>query len=313
MVTLGFYKAQPTEYVIKYVRGKVVEEGIGLSFYYLEPSTQIVAIPINTADVPFVFNEVTRDFQTVALQGQCTYRIADPQKAASLLNFIKDTRTHKYATEDRERLAQQVTTVVQMQARVEINQMSLDAALGGAENLAHRLRSQAQDDAALLALGVEVLSVYIVALKPTPEVAKALEANYRETLLRRADEAIYARRAAAVEEERKIKENELNTDITLEQQRQQLIELQGDNEQREAEFHGKATELSAQYTARAAEMELAVYHTFEPRAILALAMKELGHNAERVGNLTITSEVMAALLNLDGVSAPAANGSVNGR
>ena len=309
MVTLGFYKAQPTDYVIKYVGGKAVKEGIGLSFYYLEPNTQIVAIPTNTADAPFVFNEVTHDFQTVALQGQCTYRVAEPLKAAGLLNFTLDTRSHKYATEDRERLAQQVTTVVQTQARVEIKQMSLEQALGGAESLARKLRSQAQDDPALRALGVEVLSVYIVAIKPTPEVAKALEANYRETLLRRADEAIYARRAAAVEEERKIKENELNTDITLEQQRQQLIELQGDNEQREAEFHGKATELAAQYSARAVEMELAVYHTFEPRAILALAMKELGHNAERVGNLTITSEVMAALLNLDGGNPPAAKAS----
>jgi hypothetical protein len=96
-------------------------------------------------------------------------------------------------------------------------------------------------DAQLLsAMGVELMSIFFVSAKPTPEVAKALEAEYRETLLRKADEAIYARRAAAVEEERKIKENELNTDITLEQNRQQLIELEGNNQQREAEFRGRA-------------------------------------------------------------------------
>ena len=78
-------------------------------------------------------------------------------------------------------------------------------------------------------MGTELLSVYFVAVKPTPEVAKALEADYRETLLRKADMAIYARRAAAVEEERKIKENELNTEITLEEQRQKLVDLQGQN------------------------------------------------------------------------------------
>ena len=71
-------------------------------------------------------------------------------------------------------------------------------------------------------------------------MAKALEAEYRETLLRKADMAISARRAAAVEEERKIKENELNTEITLEEQRRQLIDLQGSNELQEATNRGKA-------------------------------------------------------------------------
>src|SRR5205823_3572645 len=78
-------------------------------------------------------------------------------------------------------------------------------------------------------IGVELLSVYFLSTRPTPEVAKALEAEYRETLLRKADEAVYLRRAAAVDEERKIKEKELNTDKTLEEQRRALIVLQGEN------------------------------------------------------------------------------------
>src|SRR5262249_9190979 len=117
------------------------------------------------------------------------------------------------------------------------------------------------------------------------------------TLLRKADEAIYARRAAAVEEERKIKENELNTEIALEEQRRQLIDLQGANELREAENRGKALEQEARYRIEAKKLELALYGTLAPRSILALAMNELGQNAERVGNLTITSEVLASLLN----------------
>ena len=48
-------------------------------------------------------------------------------------------------------------------------------------------------------------------------MGKALEAEYREGLQQRADQAIYARRAAAVEQERRIKENELNTQVLLEQ------------------------------------------------------------------------------------------------
>jgi hypothetical protein len=146
-------------------------------------------------------------------------------------------------------------------------------------------------------LGAELLNVYFTSAKPTPEVAKALEADYREALLRKADIAVYARRAAAVEEERKIKENELNTDIALEQQRRQLIDLQAENELREAQGRGKAFEEEASYRARAKQMELRVYGAIEPRKVLALALNELGQNAGRIGNLTVTSEILAGLLN----------------
>jgi hypothetical protein len=153
-------------------------------------------------------------------------------------------------------------------------------------------------------LGAELLNVYFVAAKPTPEVAKALEADYRETLLRKADMAISARRAAAVEEERKIKENELNTEIALEEQRRKLIDLQGENGLREAETRGKALEEAARYQARAKQLELDVYGAIDSRKVLALAMNDLGQNAARIGNLTITSEVLAALLNGQGAAEP---------
>src|SRR5262249_58997083 len=146
-------------------------------------------------------------------------------------------------------------------------------------------------------LGVELHDVYILAIKPTPEVAKALEAEHRESLLRQADEAIYARRAAAVDEEHKIRETELNSQVALEEQRLRLIDWQGSNAQREADYRGRATEQEAAYRARALEQELSVYKTLDPPTILALALKELGQNADRVGNLTITSEILAALLN----------------
>jgi regulator of protease activity HflC (stomatin/prohibitin superfamily) len=163
----------------------------------------------------------------------------------------------------------------------------------------------------LASLGVELLSLFIVSAKPTPEVAKALEATYRETLLRRADEAIYARRAAAVEEERKIKENELSTDITLEEGRRNLIDLQGANAQQEAEYRGAAMELEAGHQARAAEMHLALYRSLDPRVIMALAMQEFGKNADNIGNLTLTSEMFASLLNGSSGLIAAAQG--NGR
>jgi len=56
-----------------------------------------------------------------------------------------------------------------------------------------------------------------------------LEAEYRERLQRDADRAIYERRTAAVEEERKIRQSELETDIDLEERRKELVVMQAEN------------------------------------------------------------------------------------
>ena len=296
MPFIGYFKGQPTEYVIKYSSGRIVREGQGLAFFYLKYRTQVVAVPTSSMDANLLFNEATSNFQAVTIQGQFTYRIQNPRRAAELLNFSMDPATHKHLSNDPDRLAQRITNIIQIETRTEIQKRSLEEVLSQYESIAARAQERIKSSALLDPLGVELLSVYFVAAKPTPEVAKALEAEYRETLLRKADMAISARRAAAVEEERKIKENELNTEITLEHQRRQLIDLQGSNELQEATNRGKAAEEEARYRTKAKQMELELYAALDPRKVLALAMSELGQNAGRIGNLTITSEMLASLL-----------------
>jgi SPFH domain / Band 7 family len=297
MLNVGYFKAQPTEYVIKYGSGRIKREGQGLAFFYLKHNTQVIAVPTSSMDANLVFNEVTRNFQAVTIQGQFTYRVQDPKRTAALLNFTMNPATHQYLSNDPDRLAQRITNVIQMETRTEIQRSPLEEVLSQFESIAAKVQARIKDSSLLEPLGTELLSVYFVAVKPTPEVAKALEAEYRETLLRKADMAIYARRAAAVEEERKIKENELNTEITLEEQRKGLIDLQGQNALREAESRGKALEEEARFKARARQLELGVYESVDSRKVLALAMTDLGQNAGRIGNLTITSEILAAILN----------------
>ncbi len=297
MLGIGFFKALPTDHVIKYTGGRVAQEGQGLAFFYAHHNTQIVAIPTSSNDANFIFNEVTSNFQSVTIQGQFTYRIKDPKRVAALLNFTLDPRTRNYVSSDPERLPQRITNIIQMETRAELQKKSLEDVLGQYEAIALAVFERVQKANLLDSLGVELMSVFFISAKPTPKVAKALEASYRETLLRKADEAIFARRAAAVEEERKIKENELHTEITLEERRQQLIDLQGGNALREAENRGKAAELESQFQAKAKAATLAVYKSFEPRALLALALTEMGENAGNIGTLTITSEILASLLN----------------
>jgi regulator of protease activity HflC (stomatin/prohibitin superfamily) len=297
MFNLGYFKALPTEYVLRYGSGRLRREGQGLAFFYWKHSTQIVAVPTASMDTGFVFNEATSTFQAVTIQGQLTYRIVNPKQAAGILNFTIDPNTRRYLSDDPDRLAQRIVNIIQMETRSVLADLTLEETLSRFESIALTVQRRMKEGALLDSLGVELMSVYFQSAKPTPEVAKALEANYRETLMRKADEAIYARRAAAVEEERKIKQNEMATQINLEERKRALIDLQGENGRVKAENRGQAVEIEAGYRAKAREMEVAVFRTLEPRVVLALALEEMGRNASKVGNLTITSEMLSSLLN----------------
>lgn len=280
-----YYKGDPSKFIIKYISGKIKKAGMGLGFFYLRFRTNIVTIPAMTIDSNFIFNEVTKNYQPITLQGHFTYKITDPMKMATILDFSVEPKTGYYLTEDPEKLELRIKNVVQMRTRSEIQKMGLEQALVASGILAKRVLETVGDAPIINDMGIAILSITFNSIKPTPEIANALEAEYRESLQRKADEAIYARRAAAVEQESKIKENELETEITLEEQRKTLIALKGENEIREAESRAKANEL-----------ELAPYQKLPPKLLLALAIKELANNAEDIGNLTITSEILASLL-----------------
>lgn len=281
-----YFKGDPSQFIIKYSSGKLRKARRGLSFFYQAYHTDIGSIPAVTIDSNFIFNEITKNYQKITLQGHCTYRITDPGKMSNLLDFTIDLKTKTYRSTDPEKLDMRIKNVIQMLTRSEILKSDLEEALTVSEELSKIVLEKTKDSELFIEMGIKVLSVTFTSISPTPEMARALEAEYREKLQKKADEAIFERRAAAVEQERKIKENELNTQITLEQKKQQLIALQGENLLRDAEYRSKAKEL-----------ELAPYKDIDPNKLLALALKDLALNAKKIGNLTITSEILSQLLN----------------
>jgi regulator of protease activity HflC (stomatin/prohibitin superfamily) len=296
MFGIGYFKAQPTEFVQKVAGGRIKREGQALSFYYLKRRTSVVVVPVSSADAAFVFNEQTGNYQAVTIQGQLTYRIIEPRRTVEMLNYVVDPKTRMHVSQDPERLKQRIIVTVQMETRRQVEGRPLEGVLGNAASISAEVHEEVRSRDLLAPLGVELLSLNFTSVSPNPEVGKALEAEYRESLLRRADEAIYARRAAAVEEEGKIKSNELEGEISLARERERLIDLEAANDRKKSQAWGERRELEAGFTARASEMELAPYRDFDPRKLLALAMRDIGNNAGKVGNLNITSDLLADLL-----------------
>lgn len=114
MFGIRFIKVEPTDFVLQFKRGKVVREGAGLSFFYFAPTTSLVRIPIGSVDVPFIFEEVTADFQEVTVQGQLTYRVAEAKKLSQLMNFTLVPNGREYASDDPKKLPQRLINHAQV-------------------------------------------------------------------------------------------------------------------------------------------------------------------------------------------------------
>src|SRR5438045_9793550 len=84
---LRHLRAEPTSYV-RYVRkGRIVQEGPGLAFWFRPLSAALSEVPVDDREQPLLFHGRTRDFQDVAVQATVTYRVADPGLAATRIDF----------------------------------------------------------------------------------------------------------------------------------------------------------------------------------------------------------------------------------
>jgi hypothetical protein len=285
-----------------------------MAFFYYAPTTTIVSVPLASTDVPFVFQEQTADFQAVTVQGQFTYRVADPKRLAGLLDFSLDAR-RAYTSEDPRKLPERLVHVLQTLTRSIVRRMNLREALASSDAIVGEALKDLREAETIAALGIEILSLSILAMKPAPETARALEAEAREALMRQADEAIYARRNAAVEQERRIKESELNTEIAVEtkkrqiretqmaaeiaveEQRAQLIDRRVENERKDADSRAYALTETIKPIRDLDWKTLMMLagKNADARGMIAMAFQEMAENAQKIGELNISPDLLTTL------------------
>jgi SPFH domain / Band 7 family len=314
MLGIRFIKTPPTTFTLQFKNGTVVRKGTGLSFFYFAPHSSLVQINQSSIDVPFVFEDNTSDYQDVTIQGQLTYRIVDAEKLATVMDFTIDGMG-RYLSDDPERLRERLVQIVQVRAHAFAQKQTLQSILTMSAELSADLLDGLRQSEITQMLGVEILTLAVLSVKATPEMSKAMQADARERLLVKADEAVFARRNIAIELERQIKENELNTervieekrsevrkaqmqaDISIENQRSELVEKQTDNQRKLASVQ---TEI---FQATLDAMKGSDWKTImaasgggDARHIMAIAFEQLAQNAERIGRLDISPDLLRSLI-----------------
>lgn len=313
---------------VQHVRnGRVRHAGTGLSFWFRPLSAVLSEVPVADRELPLLFHARTSDFQDVTVQATLTYRIADPDLASSRIDFSVDPDTGAWRTMPLDQVAGLLTEIVQQQSLALLAAMPLTRALvTGVETLRSTVGGSVSGDVRLAETGIEVVALRVVAIRPEPEVEKALRTPAREQVQQEADRATYERRAVAVERERAISENELQSKIELARREEQLVTQRGANSRREAEEQAAAGQIGAEAQARrtltlaegeaeatrtrgeadaAAESALLAARRDLPETVLwTEALRELSGRLPDIDHLVLTPDLLSSLLARMSRSAP---------
>ncbi|MBX9688413.1 MAG: hypothetical protein K2X27_17015 [Candidatus Obscuribacterales bacterium] len=319
MFGFEFKKSAPTTYVILHQSGRVVKQGPGLSFWYFAPFCTVMDVPLNSQDVSFIFTEVTSDFQELSVQGQLSYRISAPETTSQMLEFSVDKKGKYLAATDEnpmDLLGARLINATQVIAQSVIRPLPIREILKQPQAMVAGVLEGLKKSEVLGTLGVQVLDLAVLAITPSREMARALESETRERIQQQSDQAIYARRNAAVEEERRIKESELKTeiaveekrreiretkmaaDIALEAQRATLVDSKIENDKKEADSHAYALEATLKQVQQVDWKTLMAMAAKggDSKLAMSMAFQELAENAAKIGQINLTPDLLQSLL-----------------
>jgi regulator of protease activity HflC (stomatin/prohibitin superfamily) len=274
----GFFKhlrAELNEHVLYFSGGKLALEGTGVAFWYMPLNASLALVPAEDRETTFVVKALTKDLQENSVQVSVVYRFNDPQKAARRVNFSIHPGSGLWLEAPLEKVAtfwakRSIQPVRDYLATTDV----VEAMVKGPAAVREQLLKSLKGDEELTAMGLAVVDAHVTRLAPAPEMEKAVQTPSREALQQKADEAVFSRRALAVEKERAIKENELANEIELARRQEQLIQRQGDNRKLEAQRAAEAAKVAAESQAEIQRL------TAEAGAAASTAVSDADYAAE---------------------------------
>lgn len=336
-MAIKYKKFEPTEYVMKIKKGKVIQQGLGLSFFYNTMTTSMMVLPAMAFDTGFVYDDImTSDFQKLNVQGDISYTIADYEKAAGMVDFSYKSVKKDYENTllaAKQKMAKRIMNLTKVYITKYISTKNIREAIVSADELAEVLKTALKEDETIQEFGLQIIAISILGISPQPDTRRALEAATREEILKQQDDAVYKRRNSAIEQERAIKENELNTeikiaekekekqekdmetkrmmqekqaeldakkianDIQLEEENRKLVDLQTENEKKKSDAKAYDSEvLLGTFAGVDTEIIKALAVSgMDSKSLIAKAFVEIGDKADKIGVLNVSPDLLETL------------------
>jgi flotillin len=206
----GWVSTRPSEYLIVFRGGAVADHLCGQGGRFFKwPSDSYAVVPTTLKEVVFHANQITVDLVDVKVRGMVVFRIAEPKRIYSLINF-----TDRQAGEAK--LAQMIADMCRSLGKWLIANLRLDECIRRRKEEIATALSREVAKVASEKWGVEIvtLDVQDVFIQDAA-LFEAMQVGYRSEKQREAE-------LARVDTERAITGHQLDCERTLEKERQEL-------------------------------------------------------------------------------------------
>lgn len=301
-------RSDASHHVIRYRNGRIRQSGRGLVFWFRPETASVAEVPMDDREMTLFVKGRSADFQQVSVQGILGWRVAEPDRVAERIDFTIGLANGQYIREPIERIETRLAGLVNQATLQYLAEAPVRALLdAGVEPLRQRLEAALANDPALTEIGLAIVAVRLNNLAPSSELERALQTPTFEALQQKADEAMFERRALAVDKERAIAENELGNKTELARREKQLIAEEAENARNRATGLAEAQKVEAEAEAgririvesakaEAEQAHIAVYRDLPPAVLLGLAARELAGNLDTIEHLNVTPDLLAAVM-----------------
>lgn len=218
-----YFKAEPSRFAAHYRQGRLKRSGPGITGFLFKATDALISVPLNNIECAFSLGCSTSDHQNVTVQGIANFRVSDPVIAATSIDFTV-TREGVYASGDPDEIPDRLGALVAALVRRLTIGADLMALLANPQDIENSVRDGLAVHAALTAMGIAPQGVSITAITPAPAIAQALEARRREALQQEADAAIHARQVAAEQQDRALKQQQIETRRRVQEGEREVME-----------------------------------------------------------------------------------------
>jgi regulator of protease activity HflC (stomatin/prohibitin superfamily) len=305
---ISHLRSEASSHIIHFRSGKKAKGGRGLAFWFLPQGASIAELPVDDREMALFTKARTQDFQEISLQGNISWHIIDPDLASDRIDFSIGLQTGNLMTEPVDIIEGRIAGLANQAAAQYFAEASVRAVLdAGLNPVRAKIEAALADSPALRDIGVEIVAVRITHIAPSAELERALQTPTFESLQQKADEAVYERRALAVDKERAIAENELANKTELAKRETQLIEQESANARSRATASAEAGQIEADAEAarirtiegaqsEAEQSRIAIYRDLPSHVLLGLAAREFAGKLETINNLNVTPDLLSALV-----------------
>jgi len=168
---LRYHKGAPGEYTLKYVQGRIVKEGRGLSLVHSPIRSTVMSVPMAPTRRTFKFVEISSDMHDVTLSGDVMFSISNPKKAGLAFGFGNSERD---AIPSMDEAGRCVESVLRDIMRDELQRMTVEEAIKAKPTLGRTLLVRSKHSHALRRYGLQVLNVFVHGLEAPNEAVNAL-------------------------------------------------------------------------------------------------------------------------------------------